>query len=382
VLRRTFVTGVVSCGFVLLVSLALLARSLFATLHTNPGFDADGVWAMQISLPAAAYPDVGDVVSFYARLQSELDRRLPSAAIANELPLTGDRGRAVVSLLPAAAGPEAIVREVGTHYFDVMKIRLIAGRSFDGRDDLSAPSRAVISQSLSRRLFGPDSPIGRQIAIATRSIEVVGIVDDVAHRALDDPPRPTLYLSAWQTDSRSRVIAVRDRRAQADVVAIVRDVVARGDGSLPVYGVRSMRDIVEASPGVPARRVLTAAFAGFALLAVVLGAIGIFGVVAHDVAARRSELALRVALGAPARRLFGDTLRQGALMIGMGLIVGGGMTAWVARLLGALGATDGRLDPLSLIAGAMVIAVTGLGAVLPVARRAARTDPVRALTGE
>ena len=133
---------------------------------------------------------------------------------------------------------------------------------------------------------------------------------------------------------------------------------------------------------MPARRVLTAAFAGFALLAVVLGAIGVFGIVAHDVAARRPELALRLALGAPAGRLFGNTLRQGAVMIGTGLIVGGGMAAWVARLLGAMGATSGQLDPLSLIAGAMVIIVTALGAVVPVARRAARTDPMMALRGE
>lgn len=383
-LRRVFVTGVVSCGFVLLVSMTLLGRSLIATLQRDPGFDADQVMTMQLSLPAAAYPGAERVVSFYARLQSELDRRLPAAAIANELPLTGDRGRAVVSLRPADAGPEAIVREVGTRYFDVMQIRLIAGRSFDGRDDLPAPPRAVVSQSLARRLFGSESPIGRQISMApaTRPFEIVGVVGDVTHRALDDPPRATLYLSAWQTDSRSRVIVVRDLRAQADVVAIVRDIVARSDRTLPVYGVRSMREIVDASPGVPARRVLTAAFAGFALLAVVLGAIGVFGIVAHDVAARRPELALRLALGAPAGRLFGNTLRQGAVMIGTGLIVGGGMAAWVARLLGAMGATSGQLDPLSLIAGAMVIIVTALGAVVPVARRAARTDPMMALRGE
>ena len=172
-----------------------------------------------------------------------VDRRLPAAAIANELPLTGDRGRAVVSLRPADAGPEAIVREVGTRYFDVMQIRLIAGRSFDGRDDLPAPPRAVVSQSLARRLFRSESPIGRRISMApaTRPFEIVGVVGDVTHRALDDPPRATLYLSAWQTDSRSRVIVVRDLRAQADVVAIVRDIVARSDRTLPVYGVRSMR---------------------------------------------------------------------------------------------------------------------------------------------
>jgi len=162
----------------------------------------------------------------------------------------------------------------------------------------------------------------------------------------------------------------------------VREEVARLDRDLPVYTVRAMRDVVAASPGVPARRVLTATFMGFALLAVALGAIGLFGVVAHDVASRRAELALRVALGADPMRILSATLGQGALMVGSGLAVGGLLSIWATRALsGVVSATD-QFDVPSAGVAASVLIVAGVGAVLPAARRAARTDPLIALRSE
>ena len=139
---------------------------------------------------------------------------------------------------------------------------------------------------MAERLFAFEQPIGRQIWLAATAqmAEIIGVVGDVKHRALDEALLPTVYLSALQSPSRSSIVVVRSARPDADVIAAVREEVARLDGNLPVYGVRSMQDVVAASPGVPARRVLTATFMGFALLAVVLGAIGLFGVVAHDVA--------------------------------------------------------------------------------------------------
>jgi ABC-type antimicrobial peptide transport system permease subunit len=133
---------------------------------------------------------------------------------------------------------------------------------------------------------------------------------------------------------------------------------------------------------VPARRVLTAVLTGFALLALVLGAIGLFGVVAHDVARRRSDLALRMALGADPMRLLRATLSQGAVLVGMGLMVGGALSIWVAGARGALSMAPGHADPWSIAAAAGVLAVTGFVAVLPAALQAARTDPLVALRAE
>jgi ABC-type antimicrobial peptide transport system permease subunit len=143
-----------------------------------------------------------------------------------------------------------------------------------------------------------------------------------------------------------------------------------------------MQDVVAVSPGVPARRVLTATFTGFAVLAVVLGAIGLFGVVAHDVASRKVELALRVALGADPMRIMRATFGQGAAIVAPALALGGLLSLWAARVLAGVGLAAASLDALSVGAPAALLIVTALTAMFPAARRAARTDPLFALRGE
>jgi hypothetical protein len=326
------------------------------------------------------------VAGFYAALQSALDERLGSrnVSIVDELPLTGDRGRALVSLGPADPGREAVVRVAGSAYFDVMRIPILAGRPLERRDDAGAPRRMVVSESLARSLFGFESAIGRQVRIAAfaRPVEIVGVVGDVRHRALDESLVPTVYLSPWQAPSPSSHVVARSARADTDVVAILREEVARLDGGLPVYARLAMADIVAASPGVPMRRVLTATFMGFALLAVVLGAIGLFGVVAHDVARRRGELALRLALGAAPLRIVRQTLGQGAWMVGAGLAAGGVLSIWAGRLFDAVLIAGERFDPWIAGLAAAVLVVAGVCAVLPAALRAGRTDPLMALRAE
>jgi putative ABC transport system permease protein len=385
-LRRVFVTGEVALAFVLLVSMTLLGKSLLAVLRVDPGFDAERAMAMQVSLPAARYPGDVRVVSFYSALQSALEGRLGprSVAIVDELPLTGDRGRELVGTEPASDEREAVVRSVTPGYFDVLGIPMVAGRSFDRSDDAAAPPRVLLSRSLAERLFASAQPIGRRVFIgrSAREAEIVGVVGDVKHRALDEPDLPTMYVSAWQVPSHSSILVARRTRPDADMMAAVRDEVARLDADLPVYGVRTMDDVLAASPGVPERRILTAAYTGFGLLAVVLGALGLFGVAAHDVASRRSELALRLALGADSARLLRATLGQSALLVAAGLTVGGLLSIWTSRALGSLVlATDG-FDLWSVALPTAVLVAAGVGAVLPAARRAARTDPLIALRGE
>ena len=385
-LRRAFVTAVVSLAFVLIVSVTLLGRSLLMTLAIDPGFEPDGVLTAGIALPAARYPTVDHLVSFYSTLESELSQRLGARAVAivNELPLGNDRGRGLVSVRPTDPQREAVIRVASTSYFDVMRISLVTGRAFERRDDASAPIRVVISESLAGALFPRESSVGRQIWLAARAqpAEVIGVVRDVKHRSLDDPVLPTLYLSAWQSPSRGSILVLRTTRADADAIAVVREQVARLDGDLPVYGRASMTGIVARSPGVPARRTLTAAFLGFALLAVVLGAIGLFGVVAHDVAARRAELALRIALGANPTRILIATLGQGAAMVGTALAIGGVLSVWTSQALSGVVVTSGGIDLVTAGAASVVLMLAGLSAVLPAARRAARTDPLTALRAD
>jgi predicted permease len=385
-LRRAFVTGEVALAFVLLVSMALLGRTLLNILTLNPGFDAHGVLSLQVSLPQASYPSRDRTISFYSALQSALQERFGPGAISivDELPLTGDRGRSLVSAGRMDPGREAVMRTAGPGYFDVMRIPVVAGRPFDPKDNAAVPPRVVISESLADKLFPSEQPIGRQMWFTARAqtAEIVGIVGDIKHRALDEAFLPTVYVSALQAPSASSIVVVRSTRPDANVIAAVREEVARLDGNLPVYNTRSMQDVVAASPGVAPRRLLTAAFTGFALLAVVLSTIGLFGVVAHDVACRRAELALRIALGADPTRIVWATLGQGALMVGFGLAVGSVLSIWAVRGLSGLVFGAVHSDVLSIGMAAAILMATGAVAVLPVALRAARTDPLMLLRSE
>ena len=265
-----------------------------------------------------------------------------------------------------------------------MRIPIVAGRSFTLADGPDAPTAAVISESLARRLFGSESAIGRRVWLNAGAVaaDVVGVVGDVRHAALDEPIVPTIYRAPLQLPSNTNVLTVRSGRPAADLIAVVREEVARLDADVPVYANRTMDDIVARSPGVPARRVMTAAFTASALLAVVLGAIGLFGVAAHDVARRRAELALRIALGADPRRILRATLRQGITIVAGGIAAGGLLSIWTGRMLGALALAPSGFDLVSVAIAAALLVLVGAVAVLPAARRAAHTDPLAALRSE
>jgi putative ABC transport system permease protein len=384
-LRRAFVIGEIAIAFVLLTSMALLGRQWLRVTAIDPGFEPRGVLALPVSVPAAAYDD-DRVVLFYATLQKSLEDRLGTGAVSiiDELPLTGLGRRRLVSSNTNDQGREAIARTASPGYFDVMRIPIVAGRSFGPEDTGQAPPRVVISASLAERLFGADA-VGRTIRLGVNGpeAEVIGVAGDVKHRSLDEPVTATVYTPAAQDPSRTNLIIVRSTLPDADVIATVRSEVAALDRDVPVYGDRSMQEIVDASPGVPARRLLTTAFAAFALLGVVLSAIGLFGVAAHDVASRRPELALRLALGAEPRRILKTTFGRGALMVGIGLVAGGVLSIAATGPLAVVFSIAG-VGPDLFAAGfaTLVLATTAAVAVLPAAVRAARTDPATVLRSE
>jgi putative ABC transport system permease protein len=385
-LRRFLIAGEVALAFVLLVSMALVGQSLATALQRDPGFRPDNVMTMGVSLPAARYAGNREEAAFYATLQQALDARLGTGttAVIDELPLTGDGGRTLVGTTPTDARAEAVARVTSPSYFNVMAIPLVAGREFDVRDDTSAPRRVVVSARLAAKLFGAAPAIGRRVYLAgpRQTFEVVGVVGDVMHRSVDEAPLDTVYLPVPQEPSRTSRIVLRSTRAPDDVVAIVRGVVATLDRDLPVYAVNSMAAIVARSAGMPARRVLTGTFTAFALLALVLSAVGLFGIVAHDVTSRRSELALRLALGANPTRLLAATMRQGAMIVSAGVAAGLMMSVWSGSMLAALAPATERFDLLTALAAAGILVIVGLSAVLPAARRAARTDPLAALRAD
>jgi putative ABC transport system permease protein len=385
-IRRASVVGEVALAFVLLMSMTLLGRSLIGVLGVNPGFDPRDVVASSVSLPSASYNSDERVASFYTALQNALAQRLgrASTSYVDEMPLTHDRGRSLVRAAPTDTGREAVIRSAAPDYFEVMRIPIVSGRSFAAGDDRSAPLRVVLSEALARRLFPQAPTVGRQVWLgaSSQTAEVIGVVGDVKHRALDDPVVPTVYVSFAQSPSRSSIVMIRSSRPAADMTSIVREEVARLDKDLPVYAIQSMWDVLSVSPGVPERRVLTLAFAGFGGLAVVLGMLGLFGVAAHEVASRRAELALRMAIGADPMRILRMIAGQGAIMIGLGLAAGIVLSIWTARGLSGLLFATGRFDVLSIGAAAITLVAAGAVAILPPALRAARTDPIAALRSE
>lgn len=386
-LRRSFVVGEIALAFVLLVSLALVGRSLFSVLGVDPGFESRGLLAMNVSLPGASYPEGPRTVTFYSALQLALDARLGagSSGIIDEIPLTGDRRRRTVRASPAdASGIEANARSVNEHYFGVMRIVVLAGRTFDARDDATAPARVIVSRSIAERLFAGASPVGRRVWMgpAAQPADVVGVVGDVKQGALDEATVPTVYIPSRQEPSNGSHVVIRSALPDPVVIAAVREEVARLDRDLPVYGVAPMRDVVARSRGVPARRVLASTFSGFAVLAIVLCAIGLMGIVAHDVASRRPELALRLALGANPHRLLGATYSQGAMVLGAGLLAGGVISVWTTRALASAVTLGSSFDPVSVGLSIAVLVVVCAGAIFPPARRASRTDPALVLRGE
>jgi hypothetical protein len=266
-----------------------------------------------------------------------------------------------------------------------MHIPVVAGRSFEPTDSAAVTTpRVVISQSLANQVFNSESAVGRQIWLVQQGLmaDVIGVVGDVRHRSLDETPMATVYRSSLQEPSNSSIVVVRSSRPAADVIAVVREEVDRLDSKLPVYRARPMEEVVAASPGLPAHRLLTAAFTAFALLAVVLSMIGLFGVAAHDVACRRTELMLRMALGAHPMSILRTTLGRGVVTVAIGVVLGGLLSIWTVKALSGVIFNTGPADVLSIGLALLMIIAAGVGAVLPAALRASRTDPRTVLYGE
>jgi putative ABC transport system permease protein len=385
-LRRVLVAAEIALAFVLLVSLAVVGRSLQRTFAIDPGFDAEHVVTVGLSLPQVHYPDEQRIGAFYRALDGKLSMRFgrENVSVIDELPLTGDAGRSAVGQFQGDNDREAVVRSVGTSYFAVMRIPIVEGRGFDERDDRTSPARVVVSQSLARSLFGGAQASGRRVYVAALRdmADVIGVVGDVRHRALDEVPLATLYVSAWQQPSRTSRIVIRQSAPFATVVATLRAEIAQLDSELPVYGATMMADIVQNSPGIPTRRVMAACFVGFATLGIVIAGLGIFGVVTHDLVRRRFEFALRLALGANPAQLQRSVAARAGIMVAAGIVPGVILAIVVSRMLHSVIADIASIEPLALMAVAAVLSLAAAIAVAAPALGIARTDPALVLRSE
>ncbi len=386
------VVAEVALTLVLLVGAGLLLRSVTRLLDVDPGFDPTRAVALQVQVSGDRYSDDDAVRTFYRRVLDEV-RSVPgveAAALTSQLPLSGQDDRYGVQPVPAP--PESSDQDAGVYryavspgYLQAMGVPLRQGRGFEPRDAAGAAT-AVLSESLARSRFPGQDPIGRQVRVGGRTdwpaFTVVGVAGDVAHRSLAAGPTPAVYVlpDQWYFADRAVWLVIRTDREPGALVPALQDAVRAIDTDQPVVQVTTLEGLITSSAAE--RRFAYWLFQAFALVALALAAIGIFGVLAGSVAERRRELGVRSALGATRSRILTGVLRRGLTLAGLGTALGLGAALVITRALDSLLFGVSRLDPVTYGAVIAILAATALAASWIPARTAVRVDPVTALRSD
>jgi putative ABC transport system permease protein len=368
----------------------LLIRSFALVTSVSPGFDPNNVTEAEVSLPQFQYSTPQQWSAFAKALLARLDEQpgLQDSALAAPLPM--DRqGQAnfpfsIVGNPPLAPGKSttADYATVSPAYFHVMRIPLLRGRFFNERDLPSNANVAIIGETLARREFGNQNPIGRQMRFGfppnvNVSREIVGVVGDVRDVALSQKPGETMYVPFAQAPLYGGEVVVRSSLSQASVAAAVRGAVHSIDQDLPVTDVASFPDAIGQS--ITRERFRTFLLGSFSALALVLAAVGIFGVISYSATQRTHEIGIRMALGAGRRDVLQLILGQGAKLALLGLGAGVVLALMLSRLIASMLYGVSATDPLTFGAAVIVLFAVAVTACYLPARRAMRVDPVIAL---
>ncbi len=380
----------ISVATVLLVAGGLLIRSFALVTSVNPGFDPNNVTEAEVSLPQFQYSTPQQWTAFSKELLARLDAQpgFEDSALAAPLPM--DRqGQATLTFsivgnppLPPGKSITADYTTASRGYFNVMRIPLLRGRLFSEQDSPSNPKVAIISETLARRYFPNQDPIGRQLRFGFPpngdvSREIVGVVGDVRDVALSQKPVPMMYAPFAQAPLYGGEVVVRSSLSTSSVAAAIRQAVHSIDKDLPVTDVESFPDALGQS--ISRERFRTFLLGSFSAIALVLAAVGIFGVISYSASQRTHEIGIRMALGAQRRDVLHLILGQGAklalLGLGIGVVLAFVLTRFIASLLYRVSAAD----PLTFGAVAVVLLGVAVTACYIPARRAMRVDPMVAL---
>jgi len=395
-LGAALIVSEIAVALVLLVSAGLLLRSFAAVTRVDPGFDTEHVTAVRIALPGGRYGSPAQVVLFYQSLLSRA-RQVPGvqeSAVASSVPFgsAGYNFSIVIEGRPAPARledtPMIFPRVISAGYFHAMGIRLRAGREFESSDRSGAMRVGIINETAARRFFPGESPVGRRFTPDDDGgvLQVVGVVADVRAFGLSSEPRPELFLPIeqatplhWDWTGRAMSLVVRSG-TDARLDAPLREAVWSLDRSLPIYSTWTVRDLMAQS--VAPRRLFMLLIAGFAAVALLLAAIGIYGVMTFTVSQRTRELGIRVALGAVRQDVFRLVVGRAMALTGLGLAIGVAGAVAATRLLTQSLYGVRPTDPTTYLAIAALMCVVTFGASYLPARRAARVDPMVALRNE
>ncbi len=394
-LRSGLVVGQVALSLVLLVGSGLMLRSFIALRSVDPGFETEGRLAFSISIPTAEYDDARSVLGFQRALVERLEGSpgIVSAGLVNGLPLTGSKSASPMEptdapLPEGELGPLVEQRSVTPTYFTAMEIPLVAGRGLEWSDQADERRSVVVSEALASAFWPGSDAVGRMIQSQGGEAvwEVVGVAADVRFDSVEDEPLPMIYLpvvigTSEQTGAASDLAVVV--HANGDPLAAVetaRAALRSVDPKIPMISPITVESIVTDSMSSTSFTVILLGIAaGVALL---LGTVGMYGVIAYVVSRRTQEIGVRMALGAPAGTVLRSFVRQGLTLTGMGLGLGL-IGAWLlSRTLQSLLYGVTSTDPLTFFGTAGVLALVSAVATWVPARRAARVDPVEALRSE
>jgi putative ABC transport system permease protein len=388
-LRGLLIIAEIAVALILMTGAGLLIESFAKLMHVDPGFVSKNVTTFPITLPPNRYGAAPQQAQFYRRLE-EKTKSLPGAegvGVTSYLPLSGSARMVFFcaegqTCLGIGKDPTIAVRQVTPGYFATTRTTLLHGRAFTETDVATGPAVAIVNETTAKRYWPGQDAIGKHVANSRDMIqrEIVGVATDVKFNTLNTASSEEMYLPMDQSPWPATTLLVRSKGDVSSLVAAVRAKIAEVDPTLPVTGILSMDEVVAASVAQP-RLIMqfVGVFAGFAL---VLAALGIYGVMAYSVTQRMQEMGIRVALGATPADILKLIVGHGMLLTAGGVIVGVIASLALTRLLSSLLFNVRAMDVGVFGAAALTLALAALLACLLPARRATRADPIVALRYE
>jgi putative ABC transport system permease protein len=389
-MREALLVIEIALALVLLSGAGLMLKSFSRLQHADLGFQAGQLLTLEMELPTDSHYKTGpEQSSFFAQVLERVGS-LPDVtcvAVTSVLPLHSQEQRARFliesgPILPPNERFQSDLRQVSPGYFQTMGIAFKHGRLLDRHDSAegAAPLVGLVDEAFVRRFFADGNALGRHLRLGEARLEIVGVVGDVKHAGADREVRPTLYVSFLQSPAQRMNLVLRTTAAPASLVTSAKQAIWSIDPDQPIYRIESMEDVVAGATSAP--RLMLSLLGLFAVVALGLAALGIYGVTAYAVRQRTNELGIRLALGASPAEVVALVLRQGMLLVVVGLTTGLAAIFALGRLGQAMLYHTSSHDPVALGATAALLAVVALVACFIPARRATNVDPMIALRTE